>query len=244
MFKLLVALLLVLSPLSEAAQCRTANFFLSFDVDSDSVIYGVVRGQGSNPFGGTIPALAHIKTSGSSATVTSQTSGDNAFAELAVGDSIFIRDTAGVVSMRLIIAKASSDSVTVDSVITLSDAAFTWLKSTTSTTVGWLDVSGWTGRTLTIQYDQGDLGQLDARVECRGGYPGAQPVQVFPACTTGSCNTYQAYTTVGITSRTSIVIPDPFSACRVGLKYTTSDTSDATTNLEKVTVGFEACVEN
>lgn len=49
---------------------------------------------------------------------------------------------------------------------------------------------------------------------------------------------------MGIASRTSVVIPDPFGACRVGIKYTTSDTSDATTNLEKVTVGFEGCKEN
>lgn len=246
MYKRLMAYLgmLLLAGDLSAAQCAAANFFLDFDVDADTVIYGVVLGN-NGPFGGNKQTNRRIKTSGSSTTVTSQTTGDNSFEELAVGDSIFIRDSGTqLVSRRLILAKASADSVTVDSAITLTNAAFTWLQSTTSATLGWLDISGWTGRTITIQYDQGDLGQLDARIECRGSYPGSQPVQVFPSCTTGSCNTYQAYTTVGIASRTSVVIPDPFGACRVGLKYTTSDAADTTTNLEKVTVGFEGCKEN
>jgi hypothetical protein len=242
MKKVLTLLALLMAGRLGATECRSANFFLDFDVDDTNVIYGVVRGANSDPFGGGIRGPAHIKASNST-TVTSQTNGDNAFAEVAVGDSIFIRDSGTQLVTKLnVLARASADSITVDTAVTLADAAFTWLKTTTSATVGWLDISGYTGRTITVQYDQGDLGRLDVRIECRGSYPGAQPVQVFPACATGSCATYQAYTTVGIASRTSIVIPDPFGACRVGVKYAVSDASDATTNMEKFTAGFEGCL--
>lgn len=220
---LLYLVVLALAGSVEATQCKTANFFLDYDLDSTSLLYGVVQGANS-PFGGTIPGGQRIKTSGSSLTVTSLTAGDNAFAELSVGDSIFIRDPdTQLVSKRNIVTKTDADTVTVDSVITLTSAAFSWLKSTTSADLGWLDISGWSGRTITVQYDQGDLGRLDARIECRGSYVGSQPVQIFPSCTTGACNTYQAYTTAGIASSTSVVIPDPFGACRVGVKYATSD---------------------
>jgi hypothetical protein len=227
-----------------ADDCRAANFFLDYNLDSNTTIYGIVTGVNSNPFGGAIPGPARIKTSGSSTTVTSETVGDNAFAEVAVKDTIFIRDSAGVVSRRSVTARASADSITVDTAITLAASAFTWLKTTTSATLGWIDISGYTRRTISFQYDQGDLGSLSWRIECRGSYPGAAAVQVFPSCITGSCDTYQSYATanIGIADRTSVAIPEPFGACRVGIKYVTSDTSDATTNLEKITAGFEGCV--
>jgi hypothetical protein len=241
---------LVLSALLAASvplwgdDCKAANFFLDYNLSSATTLYGVVLGVNSNPFGGPMAGPARIKTSGSSTTVTSETASDNAFAEVVVGDTIFVRAGDGSVSRRSVTARASADSITVDTAITLAASAFTWLRTTTSATVGWLDISGYTRRTISIQYDQGDLGSLSARIECRGSYPGAAAIQVFPSCATGACDTYQSYATasIGIASRTSVAIPEPFGACRVGIKYVTSDASDATTNLEKITAGFEGCV--
>lgn len=248
MKRLIPAFLLLWGLSAEGRECRTANFFLNFDVDSTDVTYGVVQGEGLNPFGGGISSSGkRIETSGSSTTVSSDTAGDNSFAEVSAGDTIFI-PTDGTITgryvSRYVISKADSDTITVDTAINIASAVpFRWLKATTSATVGWLDISAYAGRTITVEYNQGDLGRLDVRVECRGSYPGSSAVQVFPSCTTGSCDTYQAYTTVGIASRTSIAIPEPFGACRVGVKYATSDASDATTNREIFTAGFEGCLD-
>lgn len=242
---LLLVVGLLLGVGAEARECRTANFFLNFDVDDTTVTYGLVRGDGGSPFGGSIKGPGLIETSGSSTTVSSDNAGDNVFAEVSAGDTIQITATDGTVTRRQVVSKADSDTVTVDTAVTITPAsAWRWLKATTHATVGWLDISGYTGRTITVEYNQGDLGRLDVIVQCRGSYVGASAVQVFPTCTTGSCGTYQAYTTVGIASRTSIAIPEPFGACQVGVKYATSDASDATTNREQFTAGFEGCLDN
>ena len=221
-----------------------ANFNVAYDVDSTSATYCRVLGANGNPYGPPIQGQAQIETVGSNTTVTAVTASTVPFALLDVGDVVFVRYPTGSTDTRIIIAKASGDSVTVNSAINLDidgGYAFTWKNTVCGTAItdGWIDVSGSASTSFTIQYDQGDLGSFDARIECKGSFNEPQPVQVFPTCTAGACNTFQSYTTVGIASRTTYVVVDPsYSSCRVAVKYTTSDASDAGANLESVTVGL------
>lgn len=243
---LYLALALLGAPLLWGAEDATALYMYKYDVDSTDVAWCRMLGQQGSPFGGSIPGPGRIKTSGSSVTITSQTALDYSFAGVNVGDMLEIRTAPDTVALRKVITNADDDTVTVDSAITLSDVAYRFLRQDcgTAATSGWIDLSGYTNRNITIQYDQGDLGSLDIQVQCKPNFPGAAPIQIFPSCTVGACATYQAYTTVGLASRTSVEIGTPFGSCRVGFKYSTSDASEAGANLEQVTVGVQAQREN
>ena len=240
MKKFLLALLLVPSLLLAQEQSN-ANATIEFDIDSNTLTYFKMNGLNGNPFGPDIQGQSTIQTAGSNTTVTEFVAGALPFTLLAVGDAIFVRRPDGTVDRRIIVAKASGASITINTPVDWTGGfAFTWrdLLSGTAVTDGWISASAAAATTFHIQYDQGDLNTLAVRVECRGGYPGALPIQVFPACAAGACATEQAYTTVGIASRSTFVVVDPvFTECRVGLRYTTTDTSDAGANLESVTVG-------
>lgn len=230
----LLLLYLVTAPFLMGAEDVTASFAFKYDVDSTSVTYCRMLGQGGSPFGGSIAGLVNIETSSSSQTITGVNPGSTAaFASISAGDLITVRTDPNTVALIKVVTKTDDDTIVTDTAVNLDiDGGYAfryWRQECGSTsTSGWLDISGYNDRNITIQYDQGDLGSLDARVECRGSYPGAQPVQIFPSCTTGACNTYQAYTTEGIASRTSVIIPDPFGVCRVGLKYSASDATTVT----------------
>jgi len=239
---LYAALALLGAPLLWGAEDVAAVMLYKYDVDSNTVSYCRMVGQQGSPFGGSVAGKGRIKTSGASTTVTSQTALDYSFAGVDIGDMLEIRTDPDTVTLRTVVTNADDDTVTVDSNVTLSNASYRFwkLQCGTGATDGWVDLSGYKNRNITVQYDQGDLGGFDVQVQCKLNFPGSQPVQVFPVCTVASCGTYQVYTTPGIASRTSVEIPTPFGACRVGFKYSTSDASDAAGNLEQVTIGLQA----
>lgn len=244
----LVLLYCAAAPLLWGAEDATALYMYKYDVDSDSVAYCRLVGQQGSPFGGSNSGAGRIKTSGSSTTISSNTALDYSFAGVDVGDLISIQTSPGATALRTVVTNADDDTITVDTAINLtSGVAYRYWESQcgTGATDGWIDLSGYTNRNITIQYEQGDLAtSLDIQVQCKLNFPGSEPVQVFPSCTVGSCGTYQAYATPGIASRTSVEIGTPFGACRVGFKRTGADTSDAGANIEQVTIGLQAQREN
>jgi hypothetical protein len=232
---------------------KTATFAYLYDVDSATLTYCVMTGQNGDPYGQARVVNARIKTTGGpTTTVTEFTGSSNPFTDLAVGDTILVTDSAGVRQQLEIVARASAASITVSSSVTLELAAghpFTWLKQTCGTAAsdGWIYVGNASQVAMTVQYEQGDLGGLRVRWECKPNAIGAAPVIVYPGessdcgiggtLSTDRCN----FATAGETARLTVVVdPNPFAYCRVGLAYVTSDTSDAAANLEKVTASLVA----
>lgn len=248
MKKLILALaILGLTGTAYAQEQASGNSAIEYDVDSSSTTYCRVEGLNGNVFGPNIPNNFQIKTTGSTTTVDAATG--TPFDLLLAGDVIFVTRIDGTTDRRVIITRSSSSQVVVNAAVDWSAAsapnatgfAFSWRKTRcgTAATDGWFPASAQAATSIHIQYDQGDLTALLARVECRASYIAALPIQVFPACTAGACNTTQSYATVGITSRSTYVVVDPsYTECRVGIAWSGADASDAGANLESVTVGI------
>lgn len=241
----LLALALLAAP-AVAQERRSASFMNLYDVDSGTLNYCVMRGYGGDPFAGPIPGPSRIETSGSSTTVTEVTTGDNPFNDLAVGDTIIVDRGQGNVDTVVVVAKASAASITVSSAVNWENGttgrSWSWYDQTcgTGATNGWINV-GEPIINMTIQYEQGDLDALLVRWECKTSAVGAAPVVLYPGesdgCGGGTlASGHCSFTTPGITSRLSVVdTASSFSQCRLGVAYATTDTSDATTDLEQVT---------
>jgi len=261
MMKRLFVLLfgLALAPgIVHAQEVRKATLFYQFDVDSNTVNYPLHTGLDNTPFSSdrtVTTAGAKISTSGSVTTVTATTAGTLPFALLGVGDAIGVKIGGDAVpTYRLITAKASGDSITVNTAIDLSaDASgyfFTWRKYVggTTATSGWFDVSGLSDINITVQYDQGDLDALGVRWECRSQSLDTQPVYVHPGASTatGICgpgtasSTFCTFATAGAGQSLTVRDIGPWDECRIGLKFVTNDTSDAGAALEKVTATINA----
>lgn len=261
MMKRLLVLLfgLALAPgLAQAQEVKKATLFYQFDVDSSTVNYPLHTGVDNSPFGAdrvVSAAGAKISTVGSSTTVTATTALTVPFALLGVGDVISVKiggDAAPV--FRIITAKASGDSVTVNAAIDLSADAtgyfFGWRKYVggTTATSGWFDVSNLTDIAIGVQYDQGDLDALAVRWECRVQSMDTQPQYVHPGASTatGICgpgtpatlSTYCSFATAGAGQSLTVRDIGKWDECRIGLKFVTTDTSDAGANVEKVTGTF------
>jgi len=227
---------------------RNANFAYLYDVDSTNLTYCVMGGQGGDPFGPAIVGIARIKTtSGPTATVEEFTTGGAPFTSISVGDTILVTDSAGAAQQLVVVARASAASITVNTTVTLEATAghnFTWMKQTCGTAItnGWIRVSDARAVSMTVQYEQGDLGSLRVRWECKGLGIGAQPVVVYPGEASdcgigGTLSTDRCdFTTAGVTARLTVsVFPNPFAYCRVGLAYAASDAAENATNLEQIT---------
>jgi hypothetical protein len=191
--------------------------------------YCTLSGQGSDPFAGPYPGRGQIETSGSSTTVTGVNAADDVFTDIGVGDVLFTRTGAGVTSLRVVTAKASVDSITVNTAIDLTGGVnwtYKKLACGTSATDGWIDATGDTVQ-LTVQYDAGDLDTLDVSWFCREAAPGSGAIRVYPGpasdCGDGTLSgTVCTFATTG--QGLAVKIPNNvFSACRVGLKYGSTD---------------------
>ncbi len=241
--KRVLAFLLLLAAPVVAQETRSANFTYLYDLDATAITYCRLEGANGDPFGGGRNGPANIQTTGSSATIDAVTAGTNPFVNVSAKDVIAVRDNAGATSLRVVISKASSDQIVVNSVITLASTPFQYYKTVCGTTAesGWIDVGNYVNRSIVFSIVQVAVtGGIDVRVECRDPGIGSPPVQIFPACTTGACATVQAYTGIaGITSTTKIVVPEPTSSCRVGILINSADDGgDLTTNTEQITITF------
>jgi hypothetical protein len=166
---------------------------------------------------------------------------DDVFESLAVGDTILVNGL-----IRYLVAKASSDSVTVDSAINLDiDGGYVWTwkdqNCGTAVTDGWLTVAGYDTILLGVHFVQGDIDTLDVFWECRTAALGAQPQRVYPGvasdCGDGTLSgTVCSLDTVGqdLTYRIEHNA-GTFQECRIGMAYGSTDGSEAGANLEQVT---------
>lgn len=247
MRRALVALLALWASTTNAQEVRKAYWASLWDVDSDSTTYCVELGIGNNPWGAAKPGGGLIESSGSSATWTAVTAGALPFANIAVGDVIYAYPPGGgTPTTRLVTAKADGDGITVQTAADISAGAgytFTFRTKTCGTAItdGWIDVSAYSDLTAVLQYDQGDLATgLEARVECKQNSDNTVAVPLYPVegnlgCGTGTeVSGYCLFATAP--ASLAFDITGRWDACRIGVRRSGADTSDATTNLESVTI--------
>jgi hypothetical protein len=221
---LLAGLLLSLS--ASATQRSTRTILWKYDLDSATYIYCVFSPTD-------ITGNGRIETSGSSATVTAVSGFTGPFANVAVGDEITA--TSNLLSTPItftVVARASATSITADRAINLDvdgGTPFTIrnLSCGTSATDGWFSVP--IGQnTLIITYAQGDLtGGVTYSIETRARGNYSEAVQA---------DTGVIAATTALANSSMVVLGEQTQEWRVGLKYTTADTSDSTTNLEQINI--------
>jgi len=212
---------------SQSVQTNSYVSVLRYNLTSTSVIYC----QGGESFR---PSSGAVTTSGSSTTLTAS-AGATPFDGLVVGDAlVFNVDPV----LRMITAKASGSSVTISSAINLPNPTpfnFMHFNCGSGAEDGWMPMAKF-GNTATLGFEinsQTTATGIDMRLECRSSAPDAQPIQAFPACSPGACNTFQTYvqTATGITARTAIAVPEPWKDCRVGMKITSTQTGPQSLNV-------------
>lgn len=162
-----------------------------------------------------------LSTSGSSTTVT----GTNAFANIGVGDILFIND-AGVLIRRVVTARASADSITVNAAVDLTLASFEWrnLECGTADGSGAVPVSGFHSLTFQVILAQEVSTSTDYQVECRVFGPATAWSIIL-----GPYNDTSTFNDINVTDL-------GFDECRVGVKVNTDDGDDLTTNAEQYTI--------
>lgn len=229
-----------------SAEPRTANLFVLYDLDATDLTFCRVTGKTGSAYDTTgIKVEKYISTSGSS-TTTSEVTDTDPFSGLAVNDLLFVDQAPGTIStlLRAIAVATSASAVVVNSAWDIENGGtgytFSYFDQTcgTGATDGWVDVEGNSQVEVTFAMEQVNVtGGVDLQIQCRKSGLNPQAVQVFPSCTTGSCDTYQNYTTAGIASSTTVVDTASWSQCRVGLKIGSADDGgDLTTNAERLTV--------
>ena len=206
------------------------------DLTATSFTYGCYTGQFDSPLGPTRDnAHVKIKTVGSSTTVTSYTTGTNAFDLISVGDLLYVSTsgatpggtddgTRGRMLVLVVTARASADSITVNTAVDLSlGYYFRWRKFTTSTgaTSCWIPVKGVTAGNFVVQIDQIQATSIDYQLECKADAPTAGIVIV-----SGPTNKTAAFAG-------AITFSDPWAFCRMGFKVNTD------TGVQKITVTLE-----
>ena len=246
-----VLILLLGLPVAYADEQQEISLTYRYDVDSATVTYCRLIGTGGGFAGmaGGIQVTARIKTTGSSTSVTAQTAGQNPFANVAVGDVLIVnKPDLNTVDLAVVTVRTDADNVTVDAAVDWQNGtsgrtfAYYDLQCGTTDNDGWIAVDGWGAKTITVQYDQGDLDALKVRYEARGNAIGALPVTIYPttgaSCAPGTlvsgfCELATAGQTTG---RQVLSFMEPYGAARVGLAFKSTDASDAGANLERVTV--------
>lgn len=249
MKRLLIGLLLLFLPaLASAQDMRKAAFVTDYDLDSASYIYCVTTGRDADPYGPPRQGQTAIETSGSSTTVTAVTAGTNPFALLAVGDVILVQTAPGTTATRYITAKASADSITVNTAVNLDidgGYSFTWFQVTcgTAATSGWIDVAPYSIVTVTWQIDQMNAASIDVLAEGEVLGRGSGPVQFFPPSPTGTgvCETgnFTAVRTCHIQ-----ISDSGFDRVRIGFRVNTDDGGDTGANAEDITAHLSVRKQN
>lgn len=236
----LALLFLLLAPAARAADVvLSVPLVAGYDLDSTSLIYCNSVGEGGAVLAAPRLMKEKVKTSGSSTTVTSNTASAGAFTLVAVGDLLWFPRTeaaqlangAAVGAWRYVTARASADSITVDTAIDLSSGyGFGWRDVTcgTSATSGEVPVVGFDAINFVGQIDQISVtGGIDYVVECRAEGPAATWATI-----------------IGPTNKTATwaggnVAYEPWAYCRIGWKIGSADDgSDTGANAEKVAAYF------
>lgn len=245
MKKFLLGLILLACPVfGEDAGLWEFPVLLDYDLDASSNTYcvyqtesAVTAGRGTTAFGPGDQVTQLVTTSGASTTVSAvSTSTTDPFATVAVGDMIqFIgADVPGVTNPRFseVTARASADSITVDTAVTLPAAGVNfryWARACgTAATDGWFPIGQNVVSTIGVQVTQMNVtaGGITYQVECRQN----ETFAVGGIIDTG--NITVASTVANNPHFTHIEAK--FSSCRVGLLLGTDDGGDTGANAERV----------
>lgn len=223
----------------------TRALFANYDLDSTTAISCVL--------GTERPITQTISTSGSSTTVAAAVASSGPFETVAVGDVIYVFDSTNIRRGRLVTARASANSITVDTAINITPAQTFRTRTRacgTTATDGWFSPRSDTRWSVTVQVDQLSVasGGVGVQLQCKYGdlsglstavnfWPGENSSDAH--CNGGTFSSgYCVYTTAGIGARMDIgnggvTFPDQ---CRVVMILTgTDDAGDLTTDLEKIT---------
>lgn len=237
----LLALLLVCPLAARAADNVTLPLVVNLDLDDTSYLYcksvGLGMGGQNVDFNWTNQAQPVTTAGSSSATLAAVTAATNGpYDNLAVGSLLRFNSSSGdipspggLMTYRYLTAKASDDSATIDTAVTVGAAGvgFQFLNRScgTAATSGWFGVSGWTSGTALIEITQiNTTSGIDYTLECKHAFPWATAVPVI----TNSA-------AVTATGAVPLVWSEPYDYCRVGIKLdSTDDGNDLTTNLEKI----------
>jgi hypothetical protein len=228
---LLGVMTLALSSYAQVAQIQeTIPLVSGYDLASTSYIYCVTNTAPSGTVWGTgTTSVTPVTTSGSSTTVTAVTSGDNPFVSMSVGDEMSI-NLDGVITKVYVTAKASSDSITVNTAVNLGDARrgtagyfFNWRKLTCSTaaTAGWIPVRGRSGVAFSFALDTINATSIDARVQCRHDGSISSAIEIWTKNYTVASGDMISITTPGGIK---------YDECRFGMKVNTD------TGVQSITV--------
>jgi len=191
----------------------------------------------NGPFQVPVPVV----TSGSSTTVT----GTGAFTNIGVGDQINGTDSpvgGGELWTAVVMARASADSITVDTAVNLNSSTLFYrtLSCGTGNNNGAFDIS-LSGRS-TIQIDIAQLvlanpgvSTIDSRIQCRVD-PSAAWLQVYPVLVPPAVTA--TYVSLAVVGGWGKEVNGTYSQCRVGLRITAADDAagDAGSNAEWLTI--------
>lgn len=251
MKRTIAALLLALLPAvamaqsSSAPQVRKAILFSNYDLDATDPTYCVFTGVNGSPFGGALPGGAPVSTSGSSTTVAATTASTNPFANVAVGDILYVLSSGPQTTpvVRYVTARASADSITVDTAITLTAASFTFKRRTcgTAATSGWVDVSTcWDAKIAWRVAQQDTTGGISVTVRCKDNDDSGVGTLVYPPTNTGGvreCEDTGIFATT--TTGCAVTIPEGWDSCRLGLEIVTADDgADTTSHAEQISANL------
>jgi hypothetical protein len=215
---------------AQSGQVAAGNLTYKYDVTGATTTYCATWGQDESVFGNFYPGPGRVETVGSNVTVTGVDLAQDVFLDVGIGDLLQFRFSNGNVEHRVVVTNADNDTITVDTAINLDFTnGVAWgyknLDCGTAATDGWAGVSDFSTVSMTMQYDAGDMTDLDVVWECKEGGIGAEPVQVYPGpasdCGFGTLATDVCqYAAAG--DRMTVVITDNvFGFCRVGLAVTT-----------------------
>jgi len=256
---LITALFLILGALPVHAEEQVANYFLLYDLDATSITYCRVTNLNGDPFGQPITVTAgRLDSSGSSTTIVEETVGTNPFLAVAVGDILVANTGDEATKYGVVTAKASAASITIHSARDWSAGySFGILRPAcgTAATSGWIDLPAkYENKVIGFHLTQisGVTGGIDFRVECKGGYPNAQPNPVYPSSATATCgggtnaSGFCNFTTAGITTgNLDVMVDEAHRSCRVGLLIHTSETAETVeADNERITVGLTLTTNN
>lgn len=234
------------------AAAETVVLYTWYDLDATTYVFPVLCSPGNS---GTVytadncPGQARfetrpITTTAAASTTVTAVSSNSAFNELLAGDEIEVynpssqtNSTASGRERRLLTARASANSVTVDSNITIPTAGskFAWWKRVVAATAadGWFSVGNTTEFSLRLAFEQANVtGGITYKVECRDAYLDRKGPVVLVA---GETNVTTFPSTVRVN-----VYDERYAECRVGLKIGTADDGgDTGADQERITLWLE-----
>lgn len=211
---------------AEAADQIIRYFTSHYDLDSATTTYCYM--DGPHDGSGTVTSVG--------TTVTG--SADDSFTPLKATDSIVVfQGVSGDSGGKNVTAVASGTSMTIRNAPTVAYAADPWvyyqLNCGTAVTDGWVDVQGWTDKTIVVGVEAGAStgNSINVVWECRVAAIDSQPYQVFPdnwpaGVGTAAVTNFLDANVGTKQARRAVRIPEPWSECRVGM-IITDDAGDA-----------------